>query len=45
MPNSHQKRIDFSEPLKAGFFLELNQSGKLNLTSNFSEVVDSLNSP
>jgi hypothetical protein len=43
--DSHQKRIDFTEPLKIGIFVKLNESGKLNFTSDFREIIDSLSCP
>ena len=45
IPDSDQQRIDFTEPLKVGVFVRLNENGKLNLTSGGSEIIDSLTLP
>ena len=42
LPQTTQRKIEFSEPLALGLFLEFNDYGQLSLTSFGNEVVDSL---
>ena len=45
MPNEKQQQITFDEPLNIGIFVNLNEAGKLNLTTYGSEILDSLAIP
>ena len=42
LPDSKTKKINFSEPLNIGMFLQLNESGTYNLTTYANEIIDSL---
>lgn len=42
LPDAETKKINFSEPLNLGMFLQLNDSGTYNLTSYADEIIDSL---
>ena len=42
LPNQKQRRIDFKEPYNIGVFVRMNENGKLNITSDGSDLIDSL---
>lgn len=43
IPDTEQQNIDFSEPLKVGLFIQINESGKYDLTHYANTLIDSLN--
>lgn len=42
LPDANTKKINFSEPLNIGLFINFNESGVYNLTTYANEIIDSL---